>query len=309
MFKALNRRKIPGLTAIGLEAQGVCVARVERPDGARPQLRALEFRPLDGAPLDKLLASLAREHGLKRARCTTVLDEADYQLVLTEAPEVPPEELKAALRWRVKDLIDFHINDATLDVFDLPDTRGAAGREMYVVAARTRAVQERIERLETAGAGLEIIDIPELAQRNIALLLPQDAQGVAFLWLKAGGGNLTLTRQGMLYLTRPLTIGTDMLANAERRHAYLDQLVLEVQRSLDYYESHFRAPPIRHLVLAPLAGEVPELLEHLRGSLNLEVGSADLATLLDTDFELPAALQARCLATLGAALREAVGAA
>jgi MSHA biogenesis protein MshI len=309
VFGSSRKRKLQeGLTAVGLYADGACAARVIATPGQRPRLAGWRFEAIDSEhPAEKVLAGVARELDLKRARCSTVLNEGDYQLVLTEAPEVPAGELKAALRWRVKDLIDFHINDATLDVFDLPDARGGSAREMYVVAARTRAVRERIERLEAAGANLEIIDIPELAQRNIAVLLPQDAQGVAFLWLHAGGGSLTLTRQGMLYLTRPLTIGTDMLANAERRHAYFDQIVLEVQRSLDYYESHFRAAPIRHLVLAPLATKVPGLVEHLGGSLNVQVGSANLATLIDCEVEVPAPWQARCLATIGAALREATG--
>jgi MSHA biogenesis protein MshI len=301
-----KRKRQDGLTAVGLHADSVCAARIVAAPGQRPRLTHWRTEPVDSEhPADKALAGLVRELDLKHARCTTVLNDGDYQLVLTEAPEVPPEELKAALRWRVKDLIDFHINDATLDVFDLPDVRGGAAREMYVVAARTRAVQERIGRLESAGAGLEIIDIPELAQRNVAVLLPQDSQGVVFLWLHASGGSLTLTRQGALYLTRPLTIGTNMLANAERRHAYFDQIVLEVQRSLDYYESHFREAPIRNLVLAPLATDVPGLVEHLRGSLNVQIGSADLATLIDCEVEVPVPSQARCLATIGAALREA----
>ncbi len=307
MFQMLRKRKQQdGLTAVGIYADSVCAARVVTVPGQRPRLTRWRVEPVDaGHPADKALASLARELDLKRARCTTVLNDGDYQLVLTEAPAVPDEELKAALRWRVKDLIDFHINDATLDVFDLPATRGGNAREMYVVAARSAAVQQRAERLHAAGAQLEIIDIPELAQRNLAVLLPQDVQGTALLWLHASGGNLTLTRQGTLYLTRALTIGLDQLANAERRPAYFDQLVLEVQRSLDYYESHFREAPIRNLVLAPLATEVPGLAEHIAASLNVQVSSIDLAAVLDCEIEVPALWAGRCLATIGAALREA----
>jgi MSHA biogenesis protein MshI len=82
--------------------------------------------------------------------------------------------------------------------------------------------------------------------------------------------------------------------------------VLEIQRSLDYFESHFREAPIRHLVLAPLAEPVPGFMEYLSANLNVTVDSMDLAALLDSNVELTPALQARCLSTIGAALRQEV---
>jgi MSHA biogenesis protein MshI len=87
---------------------------------------------------------------------------------------------------------------------------------------------------------------------------------------------------------------------------YFDHIALEVQRSLDYFESHFRETPIRHLVLAPLAEPVPGFVEYLGANLNVTVDSMDLAALLDSNVELTPALQARCLTTIGAALRQEV---
>ena len=140
-----------------------------------------------------------------------MLDESEYSLLLTEAPDVKPEELRTALRWRVKDLIDFHINDATLDAFELPGADGNKSREMYAVAARNEAIRRRADALQNAGINLEVIDIPEMAQRNLAALLPEDAQGVALLSFTNRGGLLTISRQGDLYLSRGLDVGLDHL--------------------------------------------------------------------------------------------------
>jgi MSHA biogenesis protein MshI len=279
------------------------MARVNH-DGTRPRLSLCVYESVGADEMPKLLADKASRYQLKHSRCTTLLSEGDYQLLLTEAPDVGPDELKAALRWRVKDMIDFHINDAALDVFDLPGaTPGAKAHEMYAVAARTETIQKRVDLLTTAGIGLEIIDIPELAQRNLAALLPEDAAGVALLSFKSHSGLITITRQGYLYLSRALNLGVDTLRTADDPARYFDHIVLEVQRSLDYFESHFREAPVRHLVLAPFAMPVPGLLEHLRDNLGLTVGAMDLAQLLDSDMELTLDLQARCLTTIGAALR------
>jgi len=292
------------LAALEMQASGVCFARVAPRGANRPQLTACEFHAFDGGE-GKTLLQLAARYGLKRARCTTLLGEGDYQLLLTEAPDVGVDELKQALRWKIKDLIDFHINDATLDVFDLPGhAPGTPAREMYTVAARNEAIQKRVDLLTTAGIGLDVIDIPELAQRNLAALLPEDVAGVALLSLQNKNGLITITRQGSLYLSRALNIGHDSLRNAADPAMYFDHIVLEVQRSLDYFESHFRETPIRHLVLAPLAEPIPGFLEYLGANLSVTIGQMNLAELLDSDVELPAALQARCLATIGAALRQ-----
>jgi MSHA biogenesis protein MshI len=300
-----NQTARTDLAALGLQAGGVCLARVDRQGGSRPRLMACEFQAVQLGEEAKTLAQLASQHALKRARCTTVMAEGDYQLLLTEAPDVGPDELKQALRWKIKDLIDFHINDATLDVFDLPGAApGAKSREMYTVAARNEAIQRRVDLLTEAGIGLDVIDIPELAQRNLAALLPEDTDGVALLSLQEKSGLVTITRQGYIYLSRALNIGHESLRTAADPARYFDHIVLEIQRSLDYFESHFREAPIRHLVLAPLAEPVPGFVDHLRANLNAAVGSMDLSQLLDSDVELTPALQARCLNTIGAALRQ-----
>lgn len=293
-----------GLTAIGLQSGGVCIVRVTHERGQRPRVMACEHRAREAGVADeKLLQRIGSDHQLKRARCITLLDESEYSLLLTEAPDVKPEELRTALRWRVKDLIDFHINDATLDAFEVPGADGNKSREMYAVAARNEAVRRRADALQDAGINLEIIDIPEMAQRNLAALLPEDAQGVALLSFTHRGGLLTISRQGDLYLSRGLDVGLDHLQQGGDSAGYLDRVVLEIQRSLDYFESHFRQSPVQHLVLAPVAAHLPGVLDHLRANLSVAVSVMQLADLVEMGSATPADLEGACLFTLGAALR------
>jgi MSHA biogenesis protein MshI len=300
-----GKKLLPGLSGVGVYPQGACVVRIERDGGHMPNVTAFDFRPWeDGGDQSKLLSKLAAAHKLDRARCTTLLDVTDYSLLLTEAPDVPADELRSAIRWRVKDLIDFHINDATLDVFDLPGEKVTGrARPMYAVAARSAAIQRRVDLLTSAGINLDVIDIPELAQRNLAALLPEDTEGVVLLSFGNDGGLITISRQGELYLSRNMEIGLDKLALADDLPAYFDRIVLEVQRSLDYYDSHFRQAPINHVVLAPLAQDVPGLVDYLKANLNGSVSIMDLSRMLNMPQEMPASLQSIYLTTLGAALR------
>lgn len=305
MLPFFKKKILPGLTGVGLQSDGVCIVRIERVTGRPPALTLADFRPWGDEGQEKVLERVAGDYDLGRSRCTTVLDGSEYSLLLTEAPDVPPEELRAAIRWRVKDLIDFHINDATLDVFDLPgDKTSGRARSMYAVAARSAAIQRRADLMHAAGINLDVIDIPEMAQRNLAMLLPEDAKGVALLSFTATNGLITISKQGEIYLSRSLDVGLDALAHFADATSLFDRIVLEVQRSLDYYDSHFRQAPIATIAVAPMPREVPGLMDYLKTNLGATVAAVDLTALLDCAVEFKPELQTACLTTLGAALRQ-----
>ncbi len=284
-----------GLAAIGVHALGLSFVLVRRPSRGAPEVAAAEFRPFADAEPARVLADLASDHDLRHTRATTLLSEGDYRLIQTEAPDVKADELKAALRWRVKDLIDFHINDATLDVFDVPVQTPGRAVLVSVVVGRNEAIRRRVEFLEEAGVALDIIDIPDLAQRNLAALLPEEQDGVALLTLAEDTGLITITRRGELYLSRtlpaPLARGADP-----------ETLLVELQRSLDYFESSFRQPPIMNVVVTPATERATELVAFLQSRLHQRVALWDIGRSGEwtSAVEIPHA----CVLTLGAALRE-----
>lgn len=294
------------------------MARIQR-GGAEggPRLLLCDFTPTATlAERSSKLAELTTRLALASAPCSSVAPAGSFNLLLIEAPEVDATELKAAVRWRIKDLIDFHIDDAVIDVFDIPgqEQRGRA-KLMYVVAARSSTIREHIEQLEGRGIDLAIIDIPELAQRNVAALLPEDHNGVALLHLGRDSGLLTLTRKGELFLSRTFDVGTQMLGEAaagsspetglaDELERLLEMIVLEVQRSLDYYESHFSLPAVGGLVIVPPEEQIPGLMGFMANSLGVPVRMLDLNNQLELAEPLSEAMQTRCLAAIGAALRE-----
>ena len=296
------------------------MARVNRPGEGPPVLDTCHFQAVDGdAHTRRTLSAWAQDGDIKRTPCTSPMDVSVYSLLLLEAPEVPDAELVAAIRWRVRDLIDFPADDAVVDVFDLPEQKATGrARMVYVVVARADAVRQHLDLLLGTGLKLTVIDIPELAQRNIAACLPEDAGGVALLSVFEDGGLITLTRQSTLYVARRLESGLETLGEAHmdygepdhaelspRTQAWLDGLVIEVQRSLDYYESHFTEPPIGSLVIAPILHPVPGMADYLSSQLGLGVRVLDLNQLIDCHQSLDSTLQARCFTVIGAALRAA----
>lgn len=324
MFGLGNRKKntAAGFAGVSIQSDGVAVACVDRSQSP-PELRLCRHFPLDApVTLDEVLRTAAGERTLAGYPASVILGADDFSLMLLEKPPVADEELRAAVQWKIRDLIDFPVEEAVIDVLSIP---GGRNEMVYVVAARQAVVREQIQRLEQAGFALEVVDIPEMAQCNLAGLLAEDEGGVAMLSLRGTSGLFTITRAGTLYLSRRLETGLDELApdtgldlpgdeadeeglsldaiSSEQRQL-MDGVVLEIQRSLDYYESHFSQPPVGTLALAPTVRPVSGLLDYLDANLGVRVRPLELEAVLGVPAEVDASLQARCLLAIGAALRE-----
>ncbi len=139
----------------------------------------------------------------KNAHVSAVLGADAYSLQLIEAPNVSESEMREAVRWRIQHLIEFPVEEAAIETFEMPAAVNRGMKPMiYAVIAHRDEIARQIERTRTADLHMDVIEIPELCIRNIAVCLPQDANGVAFLHFTDDCGYLTITRKGVLYMIR-----------------------------------------------------------------------------------------------------------
>lgn len=272
-----SAQKEPGWLAIALgESRLSFVHGRYTPQGKSSVTRfgSAEFEPKPHA-----VEKLAKELDVKRYQCATLLRAGEYQLLLVEAPAVPQAELKSAIRWRVKDMLDYHVDDATLDVLDIPPESDLAGRShsMYAVAARNEVIQARVKAFEEARVPLSVIDIPETAQRNLAALHESDGRGVALLYFNHEFGLLTITCRSELFFSRRIDIGLPQILGAapEARAELFGRIALELQRSFDHFDRQFRYVSIAKVLLGPEPEETG-LYQHLKGNLDVPVERVDL---------------------------------
>lgn len=305
-------RKKDGWLSLAVQRDGVAAVSVKPGAEGKPAVRFAHFLP--GQPDAAVLEKAGREGQANVYRCATLLGAGDYQLLSVEAPNVPQDELRTAIRWRLKDLLDFPVADATVDVLAIPVDAAAGARaqqSVFAVAARNSVVKARQQLFLDARLELSVIDIPEMAQRNISAMLEPEGRGVAMLSFGPDGGLLTVSFRGELYLSRRVDVGMELLLDPdhERKHAGFDRITLELQRSLDHFERQFSFISVARLVLAP--SEIVGLDEYLSSNLYMPVDSLDLATLFDfarTPELADKALQGRFFLPLGAALRTEEGA-
>ncbi|MBS3804477.1 MAG: hypothetical protein KGY54_08010 [Oleiphilaceae bacterium] len=277
-----------------------------RPDGiawsVRPEDSSADtasgFLECTSDAREESLAALVAERGWSGMKATLVLPLDQYSVFQLERPrELADDELADALRWKLKDLLDYSPAEAICDVFPFPsDASRGQGNLVNVVATRKTWVAGLVALVNEVGLELEKIDVAELALRNFASSLDPRKRAVALVHLRDRYGQMVICKGATLYLSRRLDVVADDLRDASKQDNAVQSLALEMQRSLDYFESQLgQVPPAAiHLVardaMLPLASM---LSAHMAPSLE---------TIDWSDHGLSAPLDSRCLAAWSAIL-------
>jgi MSHA biogenesis protein MshI len=306
LFGLFNKKRgKPGLIGVSLNDKELALAHIGKTAG-QVKLRLCEFYGV-GSVVEaaKVLADKTRSLGLENSRCNFVLAPDDYSLLLLEAPNVEKGELASAAKWKIKDMVDRPLEQLAVTVFPVPQDAYRGQRDMlYVVAADRKKIQQVVDMVTNAGLELESIDIPELAMRNLVILYADDSNGLAMMDLRHNGSLLNLSKSGAIYLTRHLStqVGDDILGSNEWA-GVKDRLILEIQRSLDYYESQMGQGHINRVLVAPRKQDSGALEAQLNEAMGVKVEIMDLQKKLPSAMELPLSLQQACLLAIGGALR------
>lgn len=298
MLGRSRRGQRNSLIGVYLAATHVAVAEVQQFPGQSPRLLRAASQPLDAGQSPAVVLAELLDNA--KQPLNLLLPPDQYQLLLVEAPPVPASEMRQAVRWRLGSLIDFDPRDAMVDVLSIPGQRNRGQNMIYVVVAAIERLRHTLATLP-GGSSVHSIDITDMALRNLAARVEDDQRGLATLYLGQQRGLLTITHQGNLHLSRRLDFGNEDidLNSAET----FEQIALEIQRSLDYYDSHFDNPPVAALALLPCLGQ-QALLSSLDDQLDLRVYPLAAEHLLETSTGLPGHYSAELMLAIGAALRD-----
>lgn len=205
---------------------------------------------------DHDVAALTSLHNVDNlsAACELILSPQHYQIVQTDKPQVPEEELLAALIWQVKDLISISPNDLVLDYFDGPMIAGI--QKVNVVCAAKSRLKQFVhalhkDKLEVSKITTEEFAFAKLltAEHGPQLLICQQPQQEIII---------LIVQHGMLYSFRRLRGMANIGQRSEQELSMgtIDNLSIEIQKSMDFFERQLKQPPVKQInVLLPVENE------------------------------------------------------
>jgi MSHA biogenesis protein MshI len=247
------------------------------------------------------LKTWVSEHKLADANTALVLAPDQYQLLQVEKPAVKDHEVAEALRWRLGDMIDFDPAEAALDVFPVPAGRQQGRSDsVYVAVAHKPRIAELLRIIEEAGLTPWKVDITELALRNLSERLANDVTA-AVVHLSEPRGMIQIVRNETLSLSRRMDVSKQQLEPSESSPDAYEALTLDVQRTMDYYDSNIGGAPVKRVLVSPPNQAHPALLSTLGVGLGIPVEALDLSPLIETGDTLDDASVIACGGALNTA--------
>ncbi len=249
------------------------------------------YIPAEGEQGFEGIAEWIKDEQLTDLPVIASLDVEKYEMHLIEAPPVPEDELSEALSFRIAELTGGSAEGKVLQAFPLPSDIYQGRMSMAYAAITDHAyIKELVSFCRHSGLQLQQININELS--CLGLLSEMDsASNVAVLRLEAHSGIVYIYRNGAFYFARQISLGIKDLEQTKDDsdsedspglsmapvNSRLDVLALELQRSMDYFESQLGLGAVEQLwVLRPDFVDITETLVDLEEYLNTPVGVLSL---------------------------------
>lgn len=254
--------------------------------------------------------------GFKGARVHVMLRPEQYQFLLIDAPAVAPEEVRAAARWQIRDMVDMHTDDITLDVMRVGADPAGVGGHLFVAVVGNAVLAEVLRLGQALQWDVPVVDILETAQRNLQTLLARqqgrvERANAALMMVNGRQALLTIAAREELYYTRRIDLGPGFLDQAgalspvdtaSSGEDAAQRFVVEVQRSLDVWDRSWSDLPLDSLSVEAGA-RTSEMADWLSRELGFAVKAMDLAPYFPGFEGGSPDHQALCLPLLGVLLR------
>jgi MSHA biogenesis protein MshI len=302
MFNFFRKNKVPRVVGIQLSKDCISLLVLDVQTAETPKIIAyVNYSMAQETPVEQLILHIKEyvdDNCLSGAKCCLVLDDQDYQLLAVDPPNVLESEMSEAVKWKIKDLIQFPLAEAVVDVFLQPEKDYLGKNIANVVIANKELVAYKADFVRTLGLCLVAIDIPELCYRNYFERSPYQEKNIALVSIKKNYGKIIVIKKGCVYFCRGFSLNykgglLDKIPESE--------VVLELQRSLDYYERQLKQEMPTTAVFVGENIIEDKITEVTRDALHQEVLVEKVEGF---DFSEEASLaSARVMAIYGASLR------
>jgi type IV pilus assembly protein PilM len=258
---------------------------------------------MDSPSVSSAIAKIFSENGIKgRAVATSVSGHSVIVKRIT-VPNMTEQELADRIEMEAAQNIPFDINDVSIDYQVLSEDMDAPQMEVLLVAVKKDKILNYTNVLSMAGKTPEVVDIDVFALQNCYEYNYQPAPGatVALLNLGASVMNINIVKGNMPLFTRDVSVGghqyTDSLqkeldlsfedaegfklgqkvgtvsedAKAPILQQVTELIVLEIQKTFDFFRATSAGEHIEKLYLAGGSAPVPGLMEALRREFSLPI--------------------------------------
>ncbi len=303
-FAEKQRPLSPNRCCISLSSREINIILIKKtPAGVEDSIQVLLSEMLkydDMESLKLVLTGMIERYEIEHVPTYWLLTPADYQIFLIDSLAVESNEFHDALTWRLRSVLPYPTDEATIDYFMLPPRKTTANNPMIAaVAAKQSQLKSIIDIFASLNLNLTAIDIPELALRNLANMGEKDERSTAMIYFYEKLAILNITHKQTLYFTRHINL---YLENETKLKTH-EELCLDILRYFDYFQSQWRLPSPTRIFVSSQQMNATEIAEAFSKHLLLSVEPFSLASFVE-DSAKSRSLEKNFLLALGCALRK-----
>ncbi|GAB4233941.1 MAG: type IV pilus assembly protein PilM [Acidobacteriota bacterium] len=254
-------------------------------------------------PLAEAIERVFREQKIRNNRVATSISGHSVIVKKVALPAMTEEELAQSIQWEAEQYIPFDLSEVNVDYQVVERSAGDQKLEVILVAAKKEKIADYTSVISLAGKIPVVVDIDAFALQNAYEVnyAPSAETVTALLDIGASSTNLSIVRGTEFLFTRDIAIGGHQYSEflqeefdisfedaerykrgedvpeelAERVQGILDavsqNLVLEVEKTLDYFKTTTYAEDVQQMYLTGGASRTPGLLEALSNQLQFAV--------------------------------------
>jgi type IV pilus assembly protein PilM len=271
---------------------------------------------VDQVAVSNAIRDLLRDSHITATAAHIAVAGASVVVRTVRIPKMPESTLRKSIKFEASRYVPSSVNDSYIE-FEILGEADENQMDVMMVAAPKDVVESRIAACEGAGLEVESVDVePFAAYRSLAEsgLTPDWAEGTfALVDIGASTTNLSVVQDGVFTMTRSIPNGgntltdalksyfklgdsdaengklqldlTELLDDAKPREnpplrvlqPHLDDLVREVRRSLNYFQSQqtdgTEAKQVKRIIVTGGGAKLPGMAQYIAHKLQLPVES------------------------------------
>ncbi len=331
-----NRTPLWGIDIGSRSLKGVQLSRMR--SGVRLQNAALVELNGENPSLSDGLSELLGQSLSKVQAAVHFSGRVAPEIRTLMLPVMPKKELIEAVRWEARKLSPLPEDEMVIDflIMEKHTEEHVPQYEIVVVIVERAALSEQLEELASTGLHVMAVDVSAFALLNTARLHFSGELPKNLLYVDIGAKNMeiNIVKDGLIRFTRQLQMGSEAITDtltesldlsfqeAEERKkntgmsdeisrtavlAQVDRLIVEIQRSVDYYRAQTRASGIDKILLMGgmpmLPGFLPYFSDFFEAGVEIENSFSDMES-LKPDTAILQDMAPRFSLALGLAMRE-----
>lgn len=250
------------------------------------------------------LYEIFQEGGLKRRKMAINYDGGGLTVRYLQLPKMPKDEIREAVRWEAKKVIQQTLDEVVLDYLIVGETeeRDLKRYEILLIVADRASILNQLEALKPFRSQIVAMDVNPTALINtVKANYARDlGDNLAFVDIGSHKMDINICKNGVLRFYRNVQMGgeaitrvlmqskqvdfeeaeqikrqVDLLTPSEGEgenvRTEVDRMILETQRSMDYYRAQFREGGVRKIILMGGTALMPGFREYFASYFDSEV--------------------------------------